>query len=125
MIGGRIVAGFICEGGDNVSPVVRQVVGLAYPLRLSNHLAVQVVESASGAANLERREAKRRVLVPTMGALHRGHLELIRIAHDAAGNNGEVVVSIFVNPLQFAPGSDFENYPRPMTEDEDQCRKAK
>jgi pantoate--beta-alanine ligase len=66
----------------------------------------------------------RRVLVPTMGALHRGHLELIRIAREAAGNDGEVVASIFVNPLQFEPGSDFEKYPRPESLDEELCRKA-
>lgn len=65
---------------------------------------------------------KRRVLVPTMGALHRGHGELIRIARDAVGNEGEVAVSIFVNPLQFAPGGDFEKYPRPETADEEFCR---
>lgn len=59
-----------------------------------------------------------------MGALHRGHLELIRIAREAAGNKGEVAVSIFVNPLQFAPGGDFEKYPRPKTDDEEFCRKA-
>jgi len=66
--------------------------------------------------------AKRRVLVPTMGALHQGHLELIRIARESAGNDGEVAVSIFVNPLQFAPGGDYEKYPRPETDDEDICR---
>jgi pantoate--beta-alanine ligase len=66
----------------------------------------------------------RRVLVPTMGALHRGHGELIRIARDAAGNEGEVAVSIFVNPLQFAPGGDFEKYPRPEMADEEFCRNA-
>jgi pantoate--beta-alanine ligase len=71
-----------------------------------------------------RPSAKRRVLVPTMGALHRGHLELIRIARAAAGREGEVAVSIFVNPLQFAPGGDFEKYPRPETDDEEFCRSA-
>jgi pantoate--beta-alanine ligase len=59
-----------------------------------------------------------------MGALHRGHLELIRIAREAAGNEGEVAVSIFVNPLQFAPGGDYEKYPRPETDDEEFCRAA-
>jgi pantoate--beta-alanine ligase len=68
--------------------------------------------------------AKRRVLVPTMGALHRGHLELIRIAREAAGKESEVAVSIFVNPLQFAPGDDYENYARPETDDEEFCRSA-
>lgn len=59
-----------------------------------------------------------------MGALHRGHLELIRMARDAAGPEGEVAVSIFVNPLQFAPGGDYEKYPRPETQDEEVCRSA-
>lgn len=68
--------------------------------------------------------AKRRVLVPTMGALHRGHLELIRIAREVAGKESEVAVSIFVNPLQFAPGGDYEKYPRPETDDEELCRSA-
>jgi pantoate--beta-alanine ligase len=68
--------------------------------------------------------AKRRVLVPTMGALHRGHGELIRIAREAAGRDGEVAVSIFVNPLQFAPGGDYEKYPRPEMDDEEFCRDA-
>jgi pantoate--beta-alanine ligase len=68
--------------------------------------------------------AKCRVLVPTMGALHRGHLELIRIARESAGKEGEVAVSIFVNPLQFAPGGDYEKYPRPEKGDEELCRSA-
>jgi pantoate--beta-alanine ligase len=65
----------------------------------------------------------RRVLVPTMGALHKAHGELIRVARDQAEKNGEVAVSIFVNPLQFEPGSDYERYPRPEKEDEEFCRK--
>ena len=69
------------------------------------------------------RDAKRRVLVPTMGALHKAHGELIRVAREQAGRDGEVVVSIFVNPLQFEPGSDFERYPRPEKADEEFCRK--
>ena len=68
--------------------------------------------------------AKRRVLVPTMGALHKAHGELIRVAREHAGRDGEVAVSIFVNPLQFVPGSDYERYPRPEKADEEFCRKA-
>ncbi len=67
---------------------------------------------------------RRRVLVPTMGALHRGHLELIKLARAVAGDDGEVAASIFVNPLQFEPGSDFERYPRPENLDEELCRAA-
>ena len=65
-----------------------------------------------------------RVLVPTMGALHKAHLELIRAARDYAGRDGDVAVSIFVNPLQFEPGSDYERYPRPDRQDEEFCRNA-
>src|SRR6516162_5662599 len=68
--------------------------------------------------------AKRRLLVPTMGALHKAHGELIRVAREAAGKHGEVVVSIFVNPLQFEPGGDYERYPRPKKADEQFCRNA-
>jgi pantoate--beta-alanine ligase len=68
--------------------------------------------------------AKRRVLVPTMGALHKAHGELIRVAREHAGRDGEVAVSIFVNPLQFVPGSDYQRYPRPEKADEEFCRNA-
>jgi pantoate--beta-alanine ligase len=66
----------------------------------------------------------RRVLVPTMGALHKAHGEMARIAREQAGPGGEVALSIFVNPLQFGPGSDYKRYPRPQNEDEEFCRSA-
>ena len=61
------------------------------------------------------------VLVPTMGALHEGHRALIRRARELAGEEGTVVVSIFVNPIQFDRASDLEGYPRPMDADVAAC----
>jgi pantoate--beta-alanine ligase len=60
--------------------------------------------------------------VPTMGALHEGHAALIRAAREAVGQSGNVVVSIFVNPLQFGPEEDFAKYPRSLIEDLGLCR---
>lgn len=62
------------------------------------------------------------VLVPTMGALHEGHLSLFRKAREVAGGSGTVVASIFVNPLQFDRKSDLSSYPRTLEADLDCCR---
>ena len=59
--------------------------------------------------------------VPTMGALHAGHLRLVESSRKA---NPVTVVSIFVNPLQFGPTEDFSRYPRPFGQDSDLCRAA-
>jgi len=57
------------------------------------------------------------VLVPTMGALHDGHRALLRRAFDLSMPNGSVVVSVFVNPLQFGAGEDLDRYPRTLDHD--------
>lgn len=62
--------------------------------------------------------------VPTMGALHEGHVSLMRRARRIAGRRGLVVTSIFVNPTQFNQKSDFEKYPHTLTSDCRKCRAA-
>ena len=59
-------------------------------------------------------EGKTVAFVPTMGALHEGHLSLAR---QAKSENVKVVVSVFVNPLQFGPSEDFARYPRTLKDD--------
>jgi pantoate--beta-alanine ligase len=61
------------------------------------------------------------VLVPTMGALHDGHRALLRRAMQLSSRNGTVVVSVFVNPLQFGAGEDFGRYPRTLDRDVAVC----
>lgn len=64
---------------------------------------------------------KRRVLVPTMGALHAGHAALLRQAREIAGEDGVVVASVFLNPTQFDRAGDLASYPRTPEEDTAIC----
>ncbi|MCV7422275.1 pantoate--beta-alanine ligase [Mycobacterium yunnanensis] len=73
------------------------------------------VDDVAGVTRALRTTGRRVVLVPTMGALHEGHLALVRTAKRVPG--AVVVVSIFVNPLQFAAGEDLDAYPRTVDDD--------
>lgn len=86
-----------------------------------------VMRTAATAPDLRREIAslpRPLVLVPTMGALHEGHLALVRSAREAAGESGTVAVSIFVNPIQFDRPGDLAAYPKPLEDDLEKCRQA-
>ena len=88
---------------------------------------MQVVESVPAMQRTAlrwRREGMRVGFVPTMGYLHAGHISLIRRARQAVGLKGKVVVSIYVNPAQFAPAEDLAKYPRDLARDKTLCREA-
>ncbi len=71
-----------------------------------------------------RRRGVRVGFVPTMGYLHEGHLSLVHAARRRVGTGGVVVVSIYVNPTQFAPHEDLARYPRDLARDRRLCRQA-
>lgn len=83
---------------------------------------MKIADSGKALREMLEKTAAPRVLVPTMGALHEGHLQLIRQARQLAGPGGTVIVSIFVNPIQFDRAADLAAYPRPMETDLAACQ---
>lgn len=78
-------------------------------------IIVDGIEALRATVRQWRAAGERVGLVPTMGSLHKGHLSLLKVARERAER---VVVTVFVNPLQFGPDEDFERYPRTPAEDE-------
>ena len=88
---------------------------------------MRVVKSLSAMQRLAlkwRRAGMRIGFVPTMGYLHAGHISLVKRARKLVGRNGIVVVSIYVNPVQFSPSEDLSHYPRDFTRDSQLCREG-
>ena len=88
---------------------------------------MQIIASVAKMQQLARkwqRAGTRIGFVPTMGYLHAGHLSLVKRAHQAVGKNSKVVVSIYVNPTQFALTEDLSKYPRNLKRDLKLCREV-
>ena len=98
---------------------VRDAVGTGryFPPNMQIIRTVQDMQAASIAA---KRSGRRVALVPTMGALHEGHVALMRKARDSGA---AVVVSVYVNPTQFGPHEDFKQYPRDLEADARLCQR--
>lgn len=84
-------------------------------------IVVKTIKQVRQIIALQKKQGNRIGLVPTMGALHEGHLSLIRLARK---HSDFVVVSIFVNPTQFGPKEDFKKYPRNLKKDAALCQTA-
>lgn len=94
---------------------------IAIPKESSSMKLVHTISVVRQVIAEARREGRTISLVPTMGALHEGHMTLVRHARE---ENSFVGVSIFVNPTQFGPSEDLDRYPRTLDSDCDMCREA-
>jgi|ERR1017187_5154694 pantoate--beta-alanine ligase len=81
---------------------------------------IRTVKEMQAASAAVKRTGRRVALVPTMGALHQGHMALVRAARD---QGAAVVVSVYVNPTQFGAGEDFKRYPRNLDADCQACER--
>src|SRR5688572_8610365 len=96
----------------------------SHSIERERRVKLRVIESVAEfreACHAVRRGGERLGLVPTMGALHEGHLALVE---DARRRSDVVAVTIFVNPTQFGPHEDFARYPRNLEADVERCRAA-
>jgi pantoate--beta-alanine ligase len=85
---------------------------------------MKVADTGTALREILKNSPGSRVLVPTMGAFHPGHISLMHRAREIVGPEGTVIVSIFVNPIQFDRASDLDSYPRPMASDLAECEAA-
>jgi pantoate--beta-alanine ligase len=98
--------------------------------QLDGHTYFPVMQTVRSVASMQRLalQLKKRGVaigfVPTMGYLHEGHISLVHQARKRVGPGGRVIVSIFVNPTQFAPHEDLAKYPRDLPRDTQLCREA-
>jgi pantoate--beta-alanine ligase len=83
---------------------------------------IHTVKEMRATSSAMKKSGRRVALVPTMGALHEGHAQLMRQARE---QDAAVVVSIYVNPTQFGPHEDFQQYPRDLGADEQLCDREK